>query len=287
MTDPQLLSSHTQTDELLAQVAEQMAQHTFDPTDRQLLENLVESLGDTRGMTRLRVAETLGEIGKPATPVLLKALIGHANPVVRRAAAKTITLIADPVAIPDLIYALINDEDTVVKGSSVGALARIGEASVPPLLEILASPDRPESTKGHAAWALAFIGAEAAPQIYAALESDSVDVRCAAVGAIGRIAEEKSEERAYNCLLEALTDPEAVIRTEAAALLGNMAHAPALPNLIQALQDGDGDVRKSAAIALGKIGDRSALDPLKVMLNDELTAVQVVAKLAISQLTAD
>ena len=112
MNMDQLPPSQEQTDELLARVAEQMAQQTFDPTDRPTLENLVESLGDTRGMTRLRVAETLGSIGRPATPALLKALIGHANPVVRRAAAKTITLIADPVAIPDLIHAIINDEDT-------------------------------------------------------------------------------------------------------------------------------------------------------------------------------
>ncbi|UNU23133.1 HEAT repeat domain-containing protein [Microcoleus vaginatus] len=44
------------------------------------------------------LAETLGSIGKPATTFLLEALAHHPNPVVRRASAKTLTLICEDLA---------------------------------------------------------------------------------------------------------------------------------------------------------------------------------------------
>ncbi|MGI0484115.1 HEAT repeat domain-containing protein [Pantanalinema rosaneae CENA516] len=273
-----------ENDALLQQVDEQITLDTLNITDHLLLERLVEGLGDPRGLIRLRFAETLGEIGEPATPFLVKALANHANVVVRRAAAKTLTIIADPAAVPALLHAFLNDEDTVVKGSSAGALARTGEASVPALLEILASPEHSEDIKGHAAWALAFIGSEAADYLYAALNDASLDVRCAVIGALGHVAQEQSDERACNLLISVLTDPEPLIRTEAAAALGQVNYLPAIPHLILALQDPDLDVRKAAINSLGKLGDPLALTPLQELLDDPQDVIRVLAKLAIAQI---
>ncbi|UBF25938.1 HEAT repeat domain-containing protein [Kovacikia minuta CCNUW1] len=273
-----------ENDALLQSVDEQITLDTLDTADYLLLERLVEGLGDPRGLVRLRFAETLGEIGEVATPFLVNALATHANVVVRRAAAKTLTIIADPAAVPALLRAFLNDEDTVVKGSSAGALARTGEASVPALLDILASPDYPEDIKGHAAWALAFIGSEAADQLYQALNTASLDVRCAVMGALGHVAQEQSDEKACGLLVSALTDAEPLIRTEAAAALGQANYLPAVPHLILAIRDADLDVRKAAINSLGKIGDRSALDPLQALLTDEQEVVRVLSKLAIAQI---
>ena len=275
----------SETDALLQTVNEQITLHTFDPHNHQLLKRMVESLGDSRGMVRLGFAEALGEIGEPATPFLLESLAHHPNPVVRRACAKTLTLIADPTAIPTLINALLNDDDTVVKGSSVGALAKMGEAAVPPLLEILGSPEYPESAKGHAAWALAFIGAEAKELLYTTITSDLAEVRSAVVGAIAKVAQEQPEDRAFNLLLDALSDPTEMVRSEAAAALGQLAYQPAIPNLVQLLHHADWESRKAAALALMKIGDHTALEPLQTALTQESeAAVQQVLKLAISQI---
>jgi bilin biosynthesis protein len=272
-----------ENDALIQRVDEQITLGSFEPTD-QLLKQLVEGLGDPRGLVRLRFAETLGEIGESATPFLVEALANHANVVVRRAAAKTLTIIADPTAVPTLLHAFLNDEDTVVKGSSAGALARTGEASVPALLDILASADQPEDIKGHAAWALAFIGSEAADYLYKALNAASLDVRCAVIGALGHVAQEQSDEKSCNLLVSVLTDPEALIRTEAAAALGQVNYPAAVPHLILAAQDSDLDVRKAAINSLGKLGDRSALEPLRAMLTDQQEVVRVLAKLAIAQI---
>ncbi|MEP6523042.1 HEAT repeat domain-containing protein [Microcoleus vaginatus DQ-U2] len=75
-----------------------MALATFNPSDSELLKKMVECMGDSQGMVRLSLAETLGSIGKPATPFLLEALAHHLNPVVRRASAKTLTLICEAIA---------------------------------------------------------------------------------------------------------------------------------------------------------------------------------------------
>jgi bilin biosynthesis protein len=277
--------SQAETDSLLQAVREQIANSNFDSSDRQIMQQMIESLGDSRGMVRFGFAETLGEIGKPAIPFLLDALDNHTNPVVRRAAAKTLTLIADPIAVPTLVKSFLNDEDTVVKGSSVGALARTGVAAVPALLEILASPEQLESIKGHAAWALSFIGTEAKEYLYQALDSESSEVRAAILGAIAKIAQEESEQKAFDVLVNALDDTAENVRCEAAALLGNLAYQPAFSHLVELLNHENSESRKAAALALMKIGDRGAIEPLQAALTKETEeSAQRSMSLAISLL---
>lgn len=277
--------SPEEVDEFLAAARADVAQQTFDCSDRQRLQRMVECMGDSRGMVRLGFADTLGRIGSPATPFLVDALLNHPNPVVRRASAKTLTLIADPETVSPLVHALLNDEDTVVKGSAVGALARIGEASVQVLLDILASPDHPESTKGHAAWALAFIGMEAKEYLYREIHSDSESVRTAVVGAIAKIAQEAKEPQAFDVLTAALSDASETVRCEAAAVLGNLAYKPAVPRLVELLHHSSSETRKAAALSLMKIKDQSALEPLQTAYQQEPDpAIEPIIKLAITQL---
>ena len=272
-----------EVDALLAETREQALQKQFDTRDSQRLRLMVECMGDSRGMVRLGFAETLGLVGKPAVPFLVEALQNHADPVVRRASAKTLTLIADPSCVNVLVEALLNDEDTVVKSSSVGALARIGEASVPVLLEILKSPETTESTKGHAAWALAFIGSDAKEHLYCEVNSESESVRSAVVGAIAKIAQDNEEAADFTILVNALKDVSETVRCEAAAVLGNLAYQPAVPQLIELLEHPSDETRKSAALSLMKIKDIKALEPLKTQLEKE-TELQPILQLAINQL---
>jgi bilin biosynthesis protein len=280
--DPALIQA--QNDALVAEVNEQITLGTFDISDRQILKQLVDGLGDTRGLVRLRFAETLGEIGEPATPFLVEALAHDLNVVVRRAAAKTLTLIADPEAVPNLLHSFLNDQDTVVKSSSAGALARTGVTAAPALLDILGSSSYPEDIKGLAAWALAFMGSEAAEYLYTALNSDSLDVRCAVIGALGRVAQERSDQKSCDLLVAALDDSEAMIRAEAATALAQITYLPSVSRLILAIQDPDLDVRKAAINAIGKIGDRTCIAPLQATLNDPQEVVRVLGRLAIAQI---
>ena len=265
-----LLLSHEETDELLDQVNRQLANGTFSYQDQEIIKQMVECLGDTRGLVRLGFAEALGVVGKPAVDTLIEALLHHSNEVVRRAAGKTLTLIEDPVAIPHLIHALLTDEDTVVQASAIGALARIGIASVTPLLEVLASPNSSESNKGHAAWGLAFIGAPAKDQLYTAYNSDSPEVRAAVVGAIAKVVQEDRHDiQSLNLLVNALKDTVADVRSEAAAVLGNLKYQPAIPTLLDLLHHPEAETRQLAALSLMKIGDRQSIPALQTALDQE------------------
>lgn len=294
-----LLLSVEETDILLQKVNKEINDEYFDSNDKQIIKQMVECLGDSRGMVRLGFAEALGAVGEPAIPFLLDALAYHSNPVVRRACAKTLTLIGDPNAIPGLVDALIYDEDTVVKGSSVAALAKTGSASVPILLEILASPEHPESTKGHAAWALAFIGTEAREFLDDARKSKSPEVRAAVVGALAKIAQESQENQedkdsqdrdnretqAFEMLIESMEDDSEMVRSEVAAALGNLAYKPAIPHLVKLLAHQNSESRKAAALALMKIGDQVAMDPLQEALAKESEEkIKGIINLAINQI---
>ena len=274
-----------EVDDFLAAARQEVAEQTFDSSNSQRLQRMVECMGDERGMVRLGFADALGKIGKPATPFLVEALLNHSDPVVRRASAKTLTLIADPDTVSALVEALLNDEDTVVKGSSVGALAQIGEAAVPVLLDILASPEHPESTKGHAAWALAFIGPKAKEHLYREIDSEEEAVRTAVVGAIAKIAQDSEEEEAFAVLVNALKDGSETVRIEAAAVLGNLAYKPAVSPLIELLSHPEGETRKAAALSLMKIKDVNALEALQSALERETeVGIKPIINLAITQL---
>ena len=185
MTRPTLLSPD-ETDALLKEVQTQLGDRTFDSSDRQQIVQLVESFGDSRGLVRLGFAEALGEIGKAATPALIDGLANHENPVVRRACAKTMTLIEDKATIPTLVHSLLHDDDTVVRGSVVGAMAVMGEAAAPELIDIIGSPDYPDSSKGLATWGLSFVGAAGKEYLYQAADAPQQEVRSAVVGALNQ-----------------------------------------------------------------------------------------------------
>jgi bilin biosynthesis protein len=255
----------------------------FDPSDRAILQDMVECLGDSRGT--LRFATVLGEIGQPATDILLKSLAEHPNPVVRRAVAKTLTLIGDPAAVPGLVQAVLHDEDTVVKSSSVGALARTGQIAVPTLLSLLTDSTTPENLKGLAAWALAFIGLEAKDALLEQIHSDSVEVRSAIVAAIVKMAQEAPDDQMFEILVEALQDRDLTVRLEAISALGNLAYQPAQPQLFALLTAEDSETRRSSVLALMKMGDTAAIPQLEtVLMTESEESIQKVIQLAIGQL---
>ncbi|OKH17298.1 HEAT repeat domain-containing protein [[Limnothrix rosea] IAM M-220] len=280
-----LFASEAEVDEFLAIARQEAVEKTFDTSDGDRIKKLVECMGDTRGLTRLAGAETIGLLGKPATPFLIDGLLNHKNVVVRRACAKTITLIADTSAVESLVYAHLNDDDTVVKGSTIGALARMGEAAAQELLKFVKDPETSESTKGHAAWALAFIGADAKDYLYQEINSDSESVRSAIVGAIAKIAADKGEAEDFEALVKFLDDDSETVRCETAAVLGNLAHKPAIPKLLTLLDHPESETRKSAALALMKIKDTSVIPQLQTAAKQELNeALKPIFNLAISQL---
>ena len=133
---------------------------------------------------------------------------------------------------------------------------------------------------------MAFIGSQAKDRLYTAYDSNSPEVRAAVVGAIAKVAEENRDDtQALDLLVKSLNDTDVDVRSEAAAVLGNLKYQPAIPSLIELLSHPEGQTRKSAALSLMKIGDDKAIAPLQTALTQENNpGVKTAISLAISLL---
>lgn len=276
-----------------AQLAEglkqQLRQGEIPAGDSDAIEKMVAGLGDKRGLLRLTFAESLGAVGSAAVPSLCIAMRRHENVTVRRAAAKTLTLINDVKALPDLLEALLEDPDPVVQGSAVGAMACIGAASVDGLLDVLINPKSSQMQIGLASWGLSFVGAKAPEALRKAACSEHAQVRTAAIAALGDQIQQLDDLDARKLLQNALNDPEEEVRAEATTLLGKLHDTNwGAPLLLPMLSDQHPQVRKNAALSLMKLGDPQVISKLRTDLqNEQDSSVITIFNLAINQLSRD
>ena len=297
MSDAQPLSVNGQSQQLNEDEASQLAAELklqlrsggVPQADSDNIERMVAGLGDPRGLMRLTFAESLGVVGKAAVPSLCRALSDHESVTVRRAAAKTLTLIEDPRALPVLLKALLNDPDPVVQGSAVGAMAAVGAEAIEGLLGVLINPDSTAMQLGLASWGLAFVGARAPEALRKAATSEHAEIRCAAIAALGDQIQALEDDEAKGLVVGALKDVDIDVRAEAATLLGKL-HNPdwAAPLLEPLLSDQAGQVRKNAALSLMKLRATQSIAALSTQAEQESeAAVKTVIELAISQLRQD
>jgi bilin biosynthesis protein len=281
-----LCLSEAEASLLAAELKQQLRSGRCPPGDQVQIEKMVAGLGDRRGLMRLTFAESLGAVGSAAVPALCQALRNHTNVTVRRAAGKTLTLIADPSAIPDLLAALLNDPDPVVQGSVVGAMAATGECAVEALIGVLASSNSSAMHLGLASWGLAFVGAKAPEALRRAARSSHTEVRTAAIAALGEQIQALGDEEARGLVLEALGDSAELVRAEASTLLGKL-HDPiwAAPHLKPLLADSSVQVRKNTALSLMKLRAVEAIPALESALRVETSdEVRPILQLSIRQI---
>ena len=254
--------------------------------DPESIATMVAALGDPRGLLRRQISEGLGSIGKAAVPALCQAMRRSDQVTVRRAAAKTLTLIADRNSLPDLLTTFLTDTDSVVQGSTMGAMASMGEESIGAILSIVENPESTEMQVGLANWALTLIGDRAPEVLRNALSSDNSRVRKAAISALGSQIQSLSSQDDRDLLQQALRDSCAEIRSEAVILLGNLEDSEwALPLLSPGLSDQDSWVRKNTALSLMKLGCSSSIPNLQTQLESESDpVVSKVLQLAVDRL---
>ncbi|MEJ6584990.1 MAG: HEAT repeat domain-containing protein [Synechococcus sp. ArSW.bin.68] len=255
-------------------------------SDQESISKMVAGLGDQRGLLRLRFADSLGAVGQAAVPALCEAMLSSDNVTVRRAAAKTLTLIKDPNSLPYLISAFLKDQDSVVQGSAMGAMAAIGEEAVTPILNLLSNPEITEMQIGLANWALAFVDDRGSKILRDASNSSNVEIRKAAITALTSKIDTLNADENIDLLSNASRDDDAEIRAEAATLLGGLEDIDwAKPLLISNLYDTDSWVRKNSALSLIKLNATEAIATLEECeLQEEDQIVANVIKLAIQKL---
>jgi HEAT repeat protein len=128
---------------------------------------------------------------------------------------------------------------------------------------------------------IAALGASGGSVASAALEQllrdTSIEVRIAAVEALGYL----KDEHGPALLLEATRDSEAHVREVAARVLGELAYRSGLANLVDLLRDSSRDVRLEAIRAIGRLGDRRAMKSLRLCLRDIDREIRVTAAKAL------
>jgi bilin biosynthesis protein len=213
-------------------------------------------------------------------------MLSSDNVTVRRAAAKTLTLIEDPESLPDLVCAFLNDQDSVVQGSAMGAMAAIGEEAVTPILNLLSNPEITEMQIGLANWALAFIGDRGEKILKDASISSNSNIRKAAITALTSRIDTLNADENKDLLSNASSDDDSEIRAEVATLLGGLEDVDwAKPLLISNLNDPDSWVRKNSALSLIKLNAIEAVETLEQReTQEEDQIVANVIKLAIQKL---
>jgi len=247
---------------------------------------LIKGLSDENGLVRRSHAEALAQLGKAALPELINALLNSTNVIQRRAAAKTLKLVADPTALPHLIKALTNDSDSVVQFSAAGAIAIFGEAAVNHLIIVLENQEYTEMQYGLAAWCLEFIGAKAPNAIKKAAKSKNNNVKSAAISALEEHIKQSQDQEAIELVESAINDTSENVQIEAIKLVGKLYRIESLiPTLILKLKNSSPDIRKASILSLMQLNLNEAMNPLKELLEIEQDKnVRAIIKLAIKKI---
>ncbi|HMS54834.1 MAG TPA: MFS transporter [Fimbriimonadaceae bacterium] len=204
-----------------------------------------------------------------AADEIIKAL-HDPSPRVRRQAASSLAMLADPKAAQALIH-MLEDHPDLVEEETVEALGLLGHASaVRPLSELLRSPR--SIVRRAAAKALARIGSDQAiaPLMEAAKEPGDPDLRRASLQALRQLGAREAE----GVIGDSLFDPTPSVRIAAAEAISELELRGSHAFVRQSLNYYDDEASCEVAYALGAIGN-----------HDDIPAILRIAQKSVSIIT--
>lgn len=227
---------------------------------------------------RAHAACLLGVLRRPAARAVLALVeaLKDAQPDVRAAAAEALGDIENRRAVPALVAAL-RDPERDVRDKAAWALSKFGpraRRAVPVLEVLLEDPDR--FVRRNAAQALAAIGCPAVPALIRALQAPERRVRHMVAEALWdtlRIERTGWSKALLPVLTPALEDEQsgATVRALAVEVLADIRGRKALPRLLQALADPEEVVRRNAARALARLGPAAVPVLMGTLRNGDAT----------------
>jgi HEAT repeat protein len=242
---------------------------------------VAQQLGDDDPLVALEMAIALCKMDDERGDSLLLASLGSEDVRIRERVEEGL-LEADYHAVPSLLHAL------TLEGPGAFRAGEVLQKLTDRLIEHLDSDDKdirwrtaralgnlPEGIQGKARepladrlddsyslvrlWAATSLSKMGDPRgtayLFEALGSDDNVSRIKAIGALAEAGPFVERE-----LLDALEDPNLLVRSGAIYVLGEGRMERAVPALVQALEDTSAAVRWNAAVALGKIGQEEAFN---------------------------
>lgn len=230
--------------------------------------------------------KVLRRLNKPAAGVFISGL---KNPDwrIRTASAAALVTNKDTRIVKPLINAL-KDKRREVRTWARVALAEMGAPVVMPLIDALKKKDFytkrdisiNDKAIGHISWTLIELGPAAVKPLINALRDTSINLRSAAVLALG----EMRCSEAVNPIIERLKDKNKKVRLNAIISLGKLRDTRAVESLIRSLEENNPMLRREAVETLGKIKDKRAVTPLIQMLKDTDSKVKWWAAWALGEI---
>lgn len=245
------------------------------------VDGLLAALADPSPTVRLSAVEALGTTGdRRATQPLMTQFAKDDNPQVRYECLTSLGLIGDPAAVGFLVKG-VSDSDPFVRLWAMDALCQMHSPNAPELaLRLLQDPnpvvrshtiqycgDVFDTPDGHRALIALALDADEFPTTVWARRHLMTFVK--RQGNDGQLAEQIRASAT-----KALHGPR---RTRAAFLLGDLGDQAATVPLIEALHDPDVLVRHHAAYLLARVRDPRAVPPLILALADPSDLVAATA----------
>jgi HEAT repeat protein len=255
-------------------------------SDEPSLQSIVENLKSKKPGIRAQAAESLGELGPRAAPVVDELIAALQDTDARVQAESMIALgrigPASRAAVPALLTILKGDNVRLVERAidTLGVIGPDSAEAVPRLVEILKGDD--PSRAGAAAIALArILPADAEPLndvvtvLIQSLKSRQSSVRGDAARALGMIGPQALPALA-ELIRGSTADPEAAASAEIALEWMGPTAEPAVPVLIDALQSPKERVAIHAAGALGAVGPAAsnAVPALRKALASKIATIR-------------
>jgi HEAT repeat protein len=233
---------------------------------------------------------------KAAVPLLIAALKDPDNGV-RAAAVDSLGRLHEYAA--DALPALLDvvkdkKNDSIARAEAIHSVGRFGTSAareaVPTLKDIVGDESAPDNVRRSAASTLGVMKTEAgsaAAALGKALDAKALEVRRAAVSALGEVGEDAKD--ALPVLKKvSKTDDDKFVRSEAMRVMGGLTReaTEVLPFLVAGLSDPVAEVKVAAAQALGNLGKDAepALATLRLLLKDNEKAVKEAAEDAIGKI---
>ncbi|MBI1849738.1 MAG: HEAT repeat domain-containing protein [Planctomycetes bacterium] len=291
---------------------------TLDLARQEIRPILREVLSDRQTEVRVAAVKSIGKVGGPEAVHAILPLLRDSDPHVRSSAAAALGYTGDACALPYL-ESVIADEsiDVVTRGFAAIGAGIVGGPDAAAALEPLVMGKGVSSELR--ATALVALGATACPQaatilrrfvrtkgptmdtdeealalesiarvdpdgsrasLIAATKARSGLVRASAACALGGLAPGRDDHAALVSLVE--SDPDPIVRAEAALALGRRADDGAAKTLARVLDDdANADVRPFAALGLAITKDAMASATLRKALLDPSTTATLRGACAI------
>ncbi|MCK6586745.1 MAG: HEAT repeat domain-containing protein [Polyangiaceae bacterium] len=241
---------------------------------------------DEETYNRIRILQTLGALSHPKAVSVIRDELRKTDPTDLRPAALLALwmsrhLVARETLIGDVASALRSGSDSLILPAAEASAELRSPRLVQPLIPLMEHPN--PGIRNKAVYALGLIGDKTAAKALLARLPSVRDARM--LNNIAFALERLDRGAFYSSIRQVIEHKQAIIRLNAAFVLGDVKRPEGLDFLTKALDDPSDYVKTSAVVALGKIGTQAAIKPLERFVDSPNLSIRQEAIYAIHTLS--